>query len=147
MCSTTDLIDKYRHYQMIGHSIFAVTLSTYVKSYRFAASDRMRHFWDHHFIYRVKRSLPFKAKIDHDWVLEQSPDGFYHYHGLLAVESAYRHRIWSDEGLSKKLSRALDTFAERGDYRLFRVNKYLIEPVVKVEAWTTYSTKQNTVRA
>jgi len=145
MTFTTPLITKYNHYRTLGHAVLAVTLSTYVKSPWFAASDRMRKFWDHHFIYRVKQCLPYKArtKLDHDWVLEESPKGKYHYHGLLAIDSAYAHRIWSPIGLSAKLSNALDSFAQAGNYRDFRINKYLIEPVASIEAWTTYSTKQN----
>lgn len=145
MSSTTQLIDKYNHYRALGHAVLSVTLSTYVKSPGIAASDKMRKFWDHHFIYRVKQCLPFKArtKIDHDWVLEESPKGKYHYHGLLAVDSSYAHRIWSPAGLNKKLSAALDSFAKAGTYRDFRVNKYLIEPVASIEAWANYSTKQS----
>jgi hypothetical protein len=147
MTSTTTLIDKYTHYKAAGHGVFAVTLSTYVKSDRLAASDEMRLFWDFHLIYRVKRCLPFKAKLDHDWTVEESPDGYYHYHGFVAIQCGHTHRIWTvEKGLSVKLRRALDSFATKGKYRHFRVNKYLIEPVDKVEAWATYSTKQCEVR-
>lgn len=145
MTLATPLVSKYNHYRKVGHGVFSVTLSTYVKSDQFAASDAMRKFWDHHFIYRVKACLPFKARenIDHDWVLEESPEGKYHYHGLLAVESSHQHRIWLDERLSKKLSKALDSFSSAGKYRDFRVNKHLIEPVNNVHAWVTYMTKQS----
>lgn len=145
MLSTTLLIDKYIHYRNLGHLVLSVTLSTYVKSPGFAASDKMRKFWDFHFIYRVKQCLPFRArnKIDHDWVLEESPDGKYHYHGFLAIDSIYAHRIWTPAGLNKKLSRALDSFSKAGTYRDFRVNEYLIEPTANIGAWATYSTKQN----
>lgn len=143
MTLTTRLSDKYRHYRSIGHAAFCVTLSTYVKSEAYAKSDRMRHYWDNHFIFRVKRCLPFKAKIDHDWVVECSPKGFYHYHGFLAVESAYVHKVWTGNALHKQLRRDLDSLAIESPYRPFRVNAHLIEPVNNVEAWTTYSTKQN----
>lgn len=144
MLSSTPLIDKYNHYRSLGHLVLSVTLSTYVTSSGFAASDRMRKFWDFHFIYRVKQCLPYKAreKVDHDWVLEVSPKGKYHYHGFLAVDSAYADRIWTPTGLNKNLRKSLDSFTVAGEYRDFKIKKYLIEPVASIEAWATYSTKE-----
>lgn len=150
MIKATDLTIKYDHYNRIGHGVFAVTLSTYVKSFPTGrrppakkTDDRWRMFWDHHFIYSVKRCLPFKAKIDHDWALEESPDGYFHYHGLLTVDGAHKHCLWKPNGLNKKLSRRLSTFSETGNYRPFRVNAYLIEPINSIPAWTNYSSKQS----
>lgn len=150
MASADHLVMKYDHYRAIGHGVYAVTLSTYVKSERRtfnrssdSADDRWRMFWDHHFIFGVKRSLPFKAKIDHDWVLECSPEGYLHYHGLLAVDASHKHKLWTQSGLNKRLRRRLDSFSDRGKYRPFRINKYLVEPVENVKAWSCYSTKQN----
>src|ERR1700761_2616839 len=78
-----DLEVKYVGYELQGHLVLCVTLSTYIKSQKYALSDRTRQMWDHHFIGRVRRCLPFKAKekLDYDWVMEESPEGFWHYHG------------------------------------------------------------------
>ena len=138
------LEQKYTHYQSQGASIFAATLSTFVKSGAFAASDRMRHYWDNHFIFRVRKCLPKhkRTKLDHDWVLEESPDGFYHYHGLFAVERKYERRIWRDGAEHPKLKRAIDSHASLGKYRCFRVKKHQIEPVYDIARWSSYITKQ-----
>lgn len=143
MTSRNQLTQKYLAYQSLGHAVFAVTLSTYVTSEAFAASDRIRHFWDNHFIYRVKCRLPPRAKLDHDWTLEISDDGYYHYHGFVAVEGKHGSRIWTSCGPHKKLIRALDSFSKSGTYRPFRVNKCLVEPVTNAAAWSTYITKQS----
>lgn len=76
---------KYNSYQNDGKTVFTVTLSTYVSSEKLAKSDRMRKFWVHEFLYRVAEQLPYKLKesIDHDYVIERSDEGFFHYHGLL----------------------------------------------------------------
>jgi hypothetical protein len=133
---------KYTTYQSQGTSVFAVTLSTFVKSAAFAASDRMRKYWDHHFIYRVRKCLPYRAKVDYDWVLEESPDGFYHYHGFLAVENKYEYRIWCNGALSSKLKRALDSHAKASEYRKLCINAHQIEPATNIPAWSNYITKQ-----
>ena len=138
----TELTSKYETYREIGHAVFTVTLSTYVQSDPFAASDRMRHYWDQHFIYRIKKCLPLRAKLDHDWILEKPPHGNYHCHGLLAIEYQHSKKLWTEAGLSTKLSRALDSHARTGDYRPFKVNAYLIEPATNVQAWSNYITKQ-----
>lgn len=138
------LLKKYQTYQIQGTAIFAVTLSTYVRDDRYAAydADNMRRYWDHDFIYRVRTCLPMRAKIDHDWVLERSPGGHYHYHGFLAVEQAHASKLWRDGALRPKLKRAIDSHAIAGKYRNFCVNAHLIEPVTNVAAWATYITKQ-----
>jgi hypothetical protein len=133
---------KYQTYQSQGTSVFTVTLSSYVQDDDFAKSDRMRHYWDNHFIYHIRKCLPVRAKIDHDMVLEKSPDGYYHYHGLLAVEQAYGGKLWRDDSLCTKLKRALDSHARTGKYRSFCVNAHLIEPATNIPAWCNYITKQ-----
>lgn len=139
------LLKKYQTYQTQGTAIFAVTLSTYVQDDRYAAydADNMRRYWDHDFIYRVRTCLPMRAKIDHDWVLERSPGGHYHYHGFLAVEQAHATKLWCDGALRSKLKRAIDSHATAGKYRGFCINAHLIEPVTNVAAWACYITKQN----
>lgn len=137
-----DLIKKYEAYQSLGHAVFTVTLSTYVTSPAFASSDRMRHFWDNHFMHRVRRALPVRAKLDHDWLLELSPGGNYHYHGFLVVESKYGEHIWRGGGLRNQLQRDLDSLRQRGKYRPFCMNAHLIEPARIVAAWSNYITKQ-----
>ena len=133
---------KYSTYRAQGASVFAVTLSTFVKSESFARSDRMRNYWDYHFIYRVRQCLPMHAKLDHDWVLEESPDGYFHYHGLLALEAKYEHRLWRDNDLCMKLKRAIDSHATPGKYRYFGIKEYLIEPASNISSWCNYITKQ-----
>jgi hypothetical protein len=141
------LEQKYTHYQSNGYSIFAVTLSTFVKSDSYAASDRMRNYWDHHFIFRVRKCLPKhrRTKLDHDFVVEESPDGFYHFHGLFAMEKKYECRIWRSGALHPKLKRAIDSHVELGKYRYFRIKKHQIEPVTEVATWCNY--KQTDVYA
>lgn len=137
------LITKYIAAKQRGISLFAVTLSTYVKSDAFAHSDLMRLFWDFHFIYRVRKCLPVRAKLDHDWVVEQTAQGAYHFHGILAVESVHEKKIWLHGALRPKLRRALESFADSGRYRPLRINKFEIEPINDVEKWCRYITKQS----
>jgi len=138
-----NLIKKYIHYQSNGNAVFFVTLSTFITSAWFAHSDRMSSFWNKHFIHRVKACLPykFKNKIDHDYVIERSPDGFYHYHGLLALPSEQAHRIWKEGKLVHRLDGALQSFKRAGKYRPFCVNAYEIEPAANPAACAKYFTK------
>jgi hypothetical protein len=82
------LLIKYGAYEEHGHHLFAVTLSTYVKSEFFCRANFGR-MWNRDFIYRVNRRLPFKQKnkFDHDFVAEASPANDYHFHGLLAFSA------------------------------------------------------------
>ena len=144
-----ELIQKYTAYEANGHSNFTVTLSTYVKSEAIAKSDRMRHFWDNHFVHRVNRCLPYKLreKFDHDFIVELSPEGNYHYHGLMAFKSDAGQRIWHDGALDAQLKRDLDSFRNAGMYRPFCVNKHLIEPVWSggADRWCRYITKSGDI--
>src|ERR1039458_829889 len=142
-----DLLKKYRHYYSQGHLVLAVTLSTYIQSESYASSDRMRHLWDQHFIRRVKRRLPVNVPLDHDWILERSPEGYFHYHGFLAVSAKYSDRLWKNNQLNKHLTRDLKSFTEAGKYRPFRINKFLIEPVHNIADWTTYITKDTSMNS
>src|SRR5689334_5733259 len=93
---------KYSGYQDAGHSVFAVTLSTYMKDIEsFAPKSAMEQFWKYHFIYRVQQRLPFNAreKIDYDYVVERSPHGHFHYHGWLALPAVYAPRVWRNGAL------------------------------------------------
>lgn len=138
----SNLSVKYDHYEKQGHLILGVTLSTYIKSELYAASDRMRHMWDQHFIRRVQRRLPTKAAMDHDWIVERSPDGYFHYHGLISVSDKYADRLWRNKQLNRRLTRDLNSFTNAGRYRPFRINTFLIEPVHNIAAWATYITKE-----
>ena len=142
-----DLVKKYQHYDSQGHLVLAVTLSTYIRSESYASTDRMRHMWDQHFIRRVMRRLPVNVPLDHDWILERSPEGYFHYHGFLAVTAKYSTRLWKDHQLNKHLTRDLNSFTEAGKYRPFRINKFLIEPVHNIKAWTTYITKDTSTNS
>lgn len=142
-----NLLDKYDAYRESGLRLFTVTLSTFITSRSYAQSDRMRHMWDAHFIPRVQRSIPykFKEKIDHDFIIEASPDGHYHYHGLLAMTPEAASSIWKEGALKRQLTRDLDSFRHAGELRPFRINKHLIEPVREGElvAWIKYITKNS----
>ena len=137
---------KYNSYKNDGKAIFTVTLSTFVKSEKIAKSDRMRKFWICEFMYRVTEQLPYKLKesIDYDYVIERSPDGKYHYHGLLAMPKEAGDKIWKDGMLNKELDRDMQALRKRGEYRDFAVNSFLIEPIragQTVEQWIHYMTK------
>lgn len=137
---------KYNKYEQDGKSIFAVTLSTYVSSEKIPKSDWMRKFWDREFLYRIKEHLPhsLRGKIDFDYVIERSPDGKYHYHGLLSMPKEAGDRIWKSGVLNKHLDRDLKALSKTGPYRKFAVNSFLIEPIrvdLTVDHWIHYMTK------
>lgn len=137
---------KYNKYEQDGKSIFAVTLSTYVSSEKIAKSDWMSKFWDRDFLYRVTEQLPYalRTKIDYDYVIERSPDGKYHYHGLLSMPKEAGDRIWKNGVLNKQLDRDLKALKEKGLYRKFAVNSFLLEPIrvgQTVSHWIHYMTK------
>jgi hypothetical protein len=133
----------YNGYRANGNEIFAVTLSTYVKSASFANSPRMLDFPSNAFIRRIKKHLPFKlkSKLDFDFVIELSPDGYYHFHGFLAAPKGAAHYIYNNGALNKHIARDLDCLSKAGQYRPFKVNKYLIEPASNIDQWTAYITK------
>jgi hypothetical protein len=79
-------------------------------------SDVTRHFWDQHFIYRVDQKLPYKARFDHDYVMEESPEGHWHYHGLLAITAEHSTHIWKENDLNPRLARDLAQ-----SYKLFKL--------------------------
>jgi len=135
----------YNGYQAKNNEIFAVTLSTYVKSEAFAKSPRMTEFWSNTLIRRIQKHLPFKhkSKLGYDFIIEQSPDGYFHYHGFLAVPKGAAHYLYANDSLSKNIKRDLDCLNKVGKYRSFKVNKYLIEPVTNIDQWATYITKTN----
>lgn len=137
---------KYNSYKNDGKAVFTVTLSTYVSSEKIAKSDRMRKFWDREFLYRVTEQLPYKLKesIDYDYVIERSEDGFYHYHGLLAMPKEAGDKIWKNGAVNKDLTRDLTALREKGQYRDFAVNSFLIETIradKSIDHWVHYMTK------
>ena len=137
---------KYRAYSRDGKSIFVVTLSTYLKSDKIAKSDAMRRFWVREFLYRVAEQLPLnlKGKIDYDYVIEKSPEGHYHYHGLLAMPRDAGDKVWKNGALNKELTRDLTALRTKGKYRAFAVNSFLVEPIrsgLTTDDWIGYMTK------
>jgi hypothetical protein len=111
-----------------------------------------RHMWDDHFIYKIRRRLPLKVRLDHDYVIELSPpmlssgggySCFYGYHGFIAIDSVYASRLWSNSGLNRHIAGSLTSLRKRGFYRPFCINSFLIEPARNIEAWSTYITKTN----
>lgn len=142
-----ELVQRYGVYESIGYSNFTITLSAYINSRGFAI-ESMRDFWNSHFIGRVVRCLPYKMKkefFDHDFVVEESPGGHYHYHGLMALPPDVAKKVWCDGALNAKLRRDLDSFRSKGRHRPFCVNKHLIEPVRqgRLGNWVRYITKEN----
>jgi len=144
------LITKYLGYQAQGLSVFTVSLSTYIQEHWNPPEEMFRHMWDDHFIYKIRRRLPFKARFDHDYVIELSPPMlarggayrcFYGYHGLLAIEPNYASRVWSGSGLKKHLWGSLKSLRKRGLYRPFCINSFLVEPAKNIESWSNYITK------
>ena len=67
------LITKYLSYQEQGLAVFTVTLSTFIQEQRNLPEEMFRHMWDDHFIYKIRKRLPIKARLDHDYVIELSP--------------------------------------------------------------------------
>lgn len=139
------LTTKYDAYLQDGKAVLAATLSTYVTSATFARSGRMHNLWDEHFMHRVRRCLPRRLewKIDYDYVIELSPAGHYHYHGLLALPQPYGD--WLCDGPRRRqLNRDLDSFRRAGAYRSLRINSYRIEPIRpdgSMDALARYLTK------
>jgi hypothetical protein len=144
------LITKYMSYQTQGLSVFTMSLSTYIQEQRNPPEEMFRHMWDDHFIHKIRRRLPYKARFDHDYVIELSPpilarggtySCFYGYHGFIAIESAYTSRIWSGGVLNKHLAGSLKCLRKRGLYRPFCINSFSIEPAKNIESWSNYITK------
>lgn len=133
----------YNGYRANGHEIFAVTLSTFVKSEAFAKSPRMLDYWSNVFIRRIQKRLPwkYKNKLDFDFVIEQSPDGYYHYHGFIAVPKGVAHYMYDSNSLNRHITRDLNCLNKAGKYRALKVNKYHIEPTTNIDQWATYITK------
>jgi hypothetical protein len=138
------LRQKYEGYLDQGHFVLCVTLSTYIKSAAYAYSDRTRQMWEQHFIRRVLRRLPYKAKakLDYDYVMEESPEGHWHYHGLIAVESEFTDRFWKNNALHSQLEGDIRSLRRVGTQRPFKINSFEIEPIKSVRAWCGYIMKQ-----
>lgn len=150
MTSRRLLITKYLSYQEQGLSVFTVSLSTYIREQRYPPEEMFRHLWYDHFIYKVRRRLPLKVRLDHDYVIELSPpmlsrgggySCFYGYHGFIALDARYASRLWNGSGLNKHLIGALKSLRKRGFYRPFCINSFLIEPAKNIESWSNYITK------
>lgn len=144
------LTTKYLAYEAKDVTVFTITLSTFVREKTRPPDEMFRHMWDQHVIHRIRRRLPVTARMDHDYVVELTPPKvvsaddiacFYGYHGFLAIEQRYAHRIWTSNGLNKHLCGALASFRRRGAYRPFSINSFLIEPVTNIPAWASYITK------
>jgi|688.fasta_scaffold712910_2 hypothetical protein len=146
------LITKYTAYHDQGLAIFTVTLSTYLQEQRATPDAMFQTMWSEHFIYKVRKHLPITAQLDHDYVVELSPainrhkygvTRYYGYHGFIAIDSRYLHRLWANGCLNRHLVGALKSFRRRGLYRPFCINSFLIEPAQNIESWSLYITKTN----
>jgi hypothetical protein len=140
---STQLQEKYFHYaESVGHSVFTATLSTFVTSKAVVAREFER-FWNHDFMFRVLRVLPkpLRQRVDHDFVVEQSPEGHFHFHGLFAADRNANRWLWKDGQLNRQLEASVASLAHRGEYRAFSVPAYLIEPWRPADGWCTYICK------
>ena len=140
----SDLFSRFRYYQEQGLLVLAVTLSTCVTSDFVARSERFSQIWSKHFIEKLHKRLPKNLKttsLDYEYLIEQSPDGYWHFHGFVAVAANVAARFWTTEGLNHHLKRDLNSFRKAGKYRSCRVNSFLIEPVTNCYRWSNYCTK------
>lgn len=150
MSETDKLTHKYSHYLDQGHLVLAVTLTTNVYNDQFAASPSMRSFFERYFLNQIDRCLPcrLKGKFDFDFVVEQSPSGLWHFHGLLAFRAEVGRRIWNDSGLNRHLRRNLNSMRSQGELRPCCLIDYEIEPIrcgaAGIKDWTRYITKTST---
>ena len=140
------LRQKYESYLAQRHGVFAVTLATFVSSKRFAIANFPK-FWNDEFIGRLKQRIPFALRdaVDHDFFLEQSPNGHWHFHGFLAVGAAAAPKLWRDGKLTPAVENDLRWFAKEGSDRGFSINSSLIEPIREgddgLSRWIQYSSK------
>lgn len=133
----------FNGYKNQGHGVFVVTLSTFVKSEAFAKSPKMTDFCSSVFIRRIQKHLPWKdkSKLDFEFVIEQSPDGFFHFHGFLAAPKNVADRIYSGGKLNMNIARDLTCLNKAGKYRTFKVNKFEIVPATNIDQWVNYIMK------
>ena len=140
-----DLTDRFQCYLDQGHLVLTATLSTYVTSDAFARSEAFRSMWNKHFMEKVYKRLPVGSRettVDYEYIIQCSPDGYWHFHGFLATPAPYADRLWTSSGLNRHLRNDLESFRRAGIYRPCRVNSFLVEPVEKIVAWSIYSTRE-----
>ena len=140
----SDLFSRFKYYQEQGLLVLAVTLSTCVTSDSVARSERFSQIWSKHFIEKLHKRLPKNLKttsLDYEYLIEQSRDGYWHFHGFVAVAANVAGRFWTTEGLSRHLHNDLRSFRKAGKYRSCRVNSFLIEPVTNCYRWSNYCMK------
>jgi hypothetical protein len=135
----------FNGYREKGHEVFVVTLTAFVKSEPYAKSWVMTDYWENVFIRRIQKHLPYKlkAKIDHRFVIERSPKGNFHYHGLIAAPINVAGRIYRDGKLNRHISRDLARLNREGKYRNHTIKKFEIEPATNIDCWVNYITKTN----
>jgi hypothetical protein len=133
----------FNGYRDNGHVVFVVTLTAFVKSDSFAKSSKMSDFWEYVFIRRIQKHLPYKlkTKFDHRFVIELSPKGKYHYHGLIAAPKEVADKIYSNGRLNRHISRDLVRLNNEGKYRTHKIKKFEIEPATNINRWVNYITK------
>ena len=144
--TSNDLTKRFQGYLDEGHLVLTATLSTFVKSDSFAHHERFMSLWDKHFMEKVRKRLPREAgdsAVDHEYIVQCSPEGFWHFHGFLSTSAKYSKRLWSNEQLNRHLFNDLWSFRKAGPYRPCRVNSFQIEPVRKVVAWSRYTTRES----
>src|ERR1017187_10977048 len=110
----SDLFSRFKYYQEQGFLVLAVTLSTCVTSDFVARSERFSQIWSKHFLEKLHKRLPKNLKatsLDYEYLIEQSPDGYWHFHGFVAVAANVADRFWTtEEGLNHHLKRDLNLF-------------------------------------
>ena len=134
------------HYITSGYLVLAVTLSTFVTSNAFAASQRFDSLWDKFFIEKVYKRIPQQrrnAVLDHEFQKECSPDGHWHFHGFLALRPDIAPRVWYGGYLNRHLEGDLRSFEKCGTYRPCRLTSFDINPVANAAAWARYITDKN----
>jgi hypothetical protein len=144
--SAENIRRRFDSYKDQGHLVLSATLSTLVTSDTFAQSERFAQMWNKFFLEKLHKRLPKLVRghlIDHEYVIERSPDSYFHFHGLVAVHRSHVDRFWSSGVLNRHLANDLFSFREQGPYRPCCINSFLIEPVENTAAWTTYITKHS----
>jgi hypothetical protein len=139
------LTQRMSGYRKQGHLVLCATLSTLVTSDGFAHSEPFSQMWTKHFVDKLHKRVPAKSRgtlIDHEYMIQRSPEGYWHFHGFVAVHHSVADRFWLNGILNRHLAKDLLSFRKAGEYRSCRINSFLIEPVEKTGAWTTYISRE-----
>ena len=122
------LTQRMSGYRKRGHLVLCATLSTLVTSDGFAHSESFSQMWTKHFVEKLHKRLPAgisRNLIDHEYLIQRSPEGFWHFHGFVAVDRSIADRFWKDGILNRHLGKDLLSFRKAGRYRSCRINSFL----------------------